>query len=132
MPLLQEAQVDAKQDATAVAQNRERIRIKNQRKMYLDRHPEYFTSPDLELSGASNVLKRQEQTNVHQIPCSMIAASEDSNLLLREKQMGVLKAFLGSWKLISIAPKQSTLRYVDSISMASQWRRHQQKNPYHS
>ncbi len=30
-----------------------RIRIKNRRKMYLDRHPSYFESPDLELAGLS-------------------------------------------------------------------------------
>jgi hypothetical protein len=29
------------------------IRIKNRRKLYLDRHPSYFTSPDLELAGIS-------------------------------------------------------------------------------
>jgi hypothetical protein len=56
MPLIREPQVDAKQDQTAAAQNKEKIRIKNRRKMYLDRHPEYFTSPDLELSGASYTL----------------------------------------------------------------------------
>lgn len=28
-----------------------RIRVKNRRKRYLDIHPEYFTSPTLELAG---------------------------------------------------------------------------------
>jgi hypothetical protein len=28
-----------------------RIQVKNRRKMYLDRHPEYFKSPELELAG---------------------------------------------------------------------------------
>lgn len=28
-----------------------RIRVKNRRKMYLDSHPSYFKSPDLELAG---------------------------------------------------------------------------------
>jgi hypothetical protein len=42
------------------------IRIKNRRKMYLDRHPSYFTSPDLELSGAYLLLILQRQTNRHQ------------------------------------------------------------------
>ena len=30
---------------------RERIRVKNRRKMYLDSHPAYFENPDLELAG---------------------------------------------------------------------------------
>jgi len=30
-----------------------RIRQKNRRQMYLERHPSYFTSPDLELGGLS-------------------------------------------------------------------------------
>lgn len=29
----------------------QRIRIKNRRKRYLDLHPEYFKSPELELAG---------------------------------------------------------------------------------
>jgi hypothetical protein len=32
-----------------------RIRVKNRRKVYLDRHPSYFTSPDLELSGVHSL-----------------------------------------------------------------------------
>lgn len=28
-----------------------RIRVKNRRKLYLDRHPSYFTASDLELAG---------------------------------------------------------------------------------
>jgi hypothetical protein len=55
MPLMQEPQLEAKQDPTETAKRADRIRVKNRRKMYLDRHPEYFTSPDLELSGASNI-----------------------------------------------------------------------------
>lgn len=31
----------------------QRIRIKNRRKVYLDRHPDYFKSPELELAGAT-------------------------------------------------------------------------------
>jgi hypothetical protein len=33
------------------AQHANHIRIKNRRKMYLDRHPSYFDAPDLELAG---------------------------------------------------------------------------------
>jgi hypothetical protein len=51
--------MEVKQDSTEAANRAERIRVKNRRKMYLDRHPEYFTSPDLELSGASNLRDRQ-------------------------------------------------------------------------
>jgi hypothetical protein len=32
-------------------QRAEHIRIKNRRKLYLDQHPSYFKSPDLELAG---------------------------------------------------------------------------------
>lgn len=32
-------------------EKRQRIRVKNRRKMYLDKHPSYFTSPDLEIVG---------------------------------------------------------------------------------
>jgi hypothetical protein len=53
MPLIQELQIEGKHDSADAAQRRERIRVKNRRKMYLDRHPEYFTSSDLELLGAS-------------------------------------------------------------------------------
>jgi hypothetical protein len=31
-----------------------RIRIKNRRKSYLDQHPSYFNSPDLELAGLTD------------------------------------------------------------------------------
>jgi hypothetical protein len=53
MPFIQERQSESKQDSADAAQTTDRIRVKNRRKIYLDRHPEYFTSPDLELSGAS-------------------------------------------------------------------------------
>ncbi len=33
------------------AARRDRIRVKNRRKMYLDTHPSYFDSPDLEIVG---------------------------------------------------------------------------------
>jgi hypothetical protein len=53
MPLIEEPGPEQQQqDASEFAQRTERIRIKNRRKMYLDRHPSYFTSPDLELAGA--------------------------------------------------------------------------------
>jgi hypothetical protein len=32
-------------------ERRQNIRVKNRRKLYLDRHPSYFTAPDLELAG---------------------------------------------------------------------------------
>jgi hypothetical protein len=41
-------------DASPAALDTERkarIRVKNRRKMYLDSHPSYFESPDLELAG---------------------------------------------------------------------------------
>lgn len=34
-------------------EKKERIRVKNRRKMYLDKHPSYFDSPDLEIVGKS-------------------------------------------------------------------------------
>lgn len=33
------------------AERTARIQVKNRRKLYLDRHPSYFTAPDLELAG---------------------------------------------------------------------------------
>ncbi|PBP16385.1 hypothetical protein BUE80_DR012911 [Diplocarpon rosae] len=32
----------------------QKLRVKNRRKLYLDRHPSYFTSPDLELAGKND------------------------------------------------------------------------------
>jgi len=48
MPHMQEPQDEQEK---ALSQERtEKIRVKNRRKMYLDRNPSYFTSPDLELA----------------------------------------------------------------------------------
>lgn len=58
MPLIQEPPVEAQDDTAEAGERAARIRIKNRRKLYLDRHPSYFTSPDLELSGASIVPHR--------------------------------------------------------------------------
>ncbi|KAH8590749.1 coiled-coil domain-containing protein-domain-containing protein [Bisporella sp. PMI_857] len=49
MPLIEESPILSQEDS-ASKERTERIRIKNRRKMYLDRHPSYFTSPDLELA----------------------------------------------------------------------------------
>lgn len=49
------------------AQHTSRIRIKNRRKMYLDRHPSYFDTPDLELAGlgtCSIILQHPVETDV--------------------------------------------------------------------
>lgn len=35
-----------------------RIQVKNRRKLYLDRHPSYFTAPDLELAGQLLLYRR--------------------------------------------------------------------------
>lgn len=51
MPMIQEEPED--HNASQSEDRTARIRVKNRRKMYLDRNPSYFTSPDLELSGAS-------------------------------------------------------------------------------
>jgi hypothetical protein len=59
MPLIVEPEGEAKQDSPESLQRTARIRIKNRRKMYLDQHPSYFTSPDLELAGASILLDHQ-------------------------------------------------------------------------
>jgi hypothetical protein len=53
MPLIHEAQVESKPNSIEEDQRKDRVRVKNRRKIYLDRHPEYFTSPDRELSGAA-------------------------------------------------------------------------------
>lgn len=38
-------------DPSAADERKERIRVKNRRKTYLDSHPSYFESPDLEIVG---------------------------------------------------------------------------------
>jgi hypothetical protein len=53
MPLIEEPQAEGQEDNSLSKERTEKIRVKNRRKMYLDRHPSYFTSPDLELAGAS-------------------------------------------------------------------------------
>jgi hypothetical protein len=50
----------------------------------------------------------------------MTAVSEDSSPLRKEKRMVVPKDSLAFWKQIFTALKQSTLHYMDSISMANQ------------
>jgi len=50
MPFIDEPQISVQRESEARI---ERIRVKNRRKLYLDRNPSYFTSPDLELAGAS-------------------------------------------------------------------------------
>lgn len=52
MPLIQETQEHHRDEAALAKERIERIRVKNRRKLYLDRHPSYFNSPDLELAGA--------------------------------------------------------------------------------
>jgi hypothetical protein len=50
------------EDASEEAQRTSRIRVKNRRKMYLDRHPSYFDSPDLELAGMSTPPQKLSKT----------------------------------------------------------------------
>jgi len=50
MPHIEELDVEPQESPSEATERRERIRLKNRRKMYLDRHPSYFTSPDLELA----------------------------------------------------------------------------------
>ena len=38
-------------DTSLASEKKDRIRVKNRRKMYLDSHPSYFESPDLEIVG---------------------------------------------------------------------------------
>ena len=54
MPLIHDSEVDAKQDHNEASERKNKIRVKNRRKTYLDKHPEYLISSDRELSGASN------------------------------------------------------------------------------
>lgn len=50
MPHREESPVENQQIDSEALERTARIRVKNRRKMYLDRHPSYFTSPDLELA----------------------------------------------------------------------------------
>lgn len=52
MPHAQGPRGEGKDDTVASEERIAKIRIKNRRKMYLDRNPSYFTAPDLELLGA--------------------------------------------------------------------------------
>jgi hypothetical protein len=61
MPHIEDSPLASKQDTTEESQRAEKIRIKNRRKIYLDQHPEYFTSPDLELSGATRTRQSLNQ-----------------------------------------------------------------------
>lgn len=59
------------------AQRTGRIRTKNRRKIYLDRHPSYFDAPNLELAGLglfSPVLRHSVGTEGRQILYSMTDA----------------------------------------------------------
>lgn len=59
------------------AQRASRIRIKNRRQMYLDRHPSYFDAPDLELAGLGTfpiILQHPTDIDVIQTLCSMTVA----------------------------------------------------------
>ncbi|KUJ09244.1 uncharacterized protein LY89DRAFT_281505 [Mollisia scopiformis] len=50
MPHIQDPNTMPEEDPQVAVERRNKIRIKNRRKLYLDRHPSYFTSPDLELT----------------------------------------------------------------------------------
>jgi len=50
MPHIQDTNPVPEEDPDVAAERTQKIRIKNRRKLYLDRHPSYFTSPDLELT----------------------------------------------------------------------------------
>ena len=87
-------ETSSQNDPRARSQSQERaqrIRIKNRRKLYLDRHPSYFASPDLELAGMSpmhpdpKVQSTGDLLTEPQIPCSTTAVSDVSNRLLSEK-----------------------------------------------
>ncbi|KAE8454495.1 hypothetical protein EG329_000118 [Mollisiaceae sp. DMI_Dod_QoI] len=50
MPHIEDTKPNPKDDPEVAAEKRQKIQVKNRRKLYLDRHPSYFTSPDLELT----------------------------------------------------------------------------------
>jgi len=50
MPHIEDSPPISQEDTSASTERTRQIRIKNRRKLYLDRHPSYFTSPDLELA----------------------------------------------------------------------------------
>ena len=51
MPLIEDSQPIPQEDPSVVSERTHQIRVKNRRKLYLDRHPSYFTNADLELAG---------------------------------------------------------------------------------
>jgi len=50
MPHIEDTKPVPQEDPSSSEERRQKIRVKNRRKLYLDRHPSYFTSPDLELA----------------------------------------------------------------------------------
>lgn len=86
MPHIEDAPYTQQVDPNTEAERRERIRIKNRRKLYLDRNPSYFTFPDLELTGCipRTTLPILKLTKI-QILSSMTAVSDASSPQLREK-----------------------------------------------
>jgi hypothetical protein len=121
MPLIQEVP-SSPPDASSSEERTQRIRIKNRRKLYLDRHPSYFTSPDLELAGTPNYShtsllsscsKKDQVTNDNQIPYSMTAVFAGFKAPQNARQMANPKAIPGFWKQISTAQKPNSLLYTN-------------------
>jgi len=50
MPHIEDSHPIPQEEPSSISERTHQIRIKNRRKLYLDRHPSYFTSPDLELA----------------------------------------------------------------------------------
>jgi len=109
-----------KDGTTESAERIARIRIKNRRKMYLDRHPSYFTSPDLELSGAYLLLNLQRQTNGRQTLYYMTDVFGDFRRQQNVKQTAAPKATLAFWKLTFIAQKPSWRLCITKIWVKNQ------------
>lgn len=101
----------------------QRIRIKNRRKLYLDRHPSYFASPDLELAGMSPICfhtaieSRDRSLTKTQIHYSTTAVSDASNPLLSEKPMVEQKATAASSKQTCIVQKPKLPPYAQNLRL---------------
>ncbi|KAE9365314.1 hypothetical protein N431DRAFT_430820 [Stipitochalara longipes BDJ] len=50
MPHIEDSRPIPQEDPSVVSERTYQIRVKNRRKLYLDRHPSYFTNADLELA----------------------------------------------------------------------------------
>jgi hypothetical protein len=99
MPHIEDSQPTPQEDLSTSSERTHQVRIKNRRKLYLDSHPSYFASPDLELAGIPHVpsyLTLKTKNNEFQILYFTTAVSGAFKPPLSAKLMGKQKAIPAS------------------------------------